>query len=72
MRRTVYTLGSICLLIVNSALADEPKERTITTSGESVVYVQPDEVILDFAVETRDQSLDKAESLNNEAAAKTV
>jgi len=72
MRRTAYALGSICLLMINSALADESKERTITTSGESVVYVEPDEVILDFAVETRDQSLDKAQSLNNEAAAKLV
>jgi uncharacterized protein YggE len=61
-----------CVFAVTSVRADESKDRTITTSGESVVYVEPDEVILDFAVETRDQSLEKAESLNNDAAAKLV
>src|SRR5262245_43273630 len=72
MRRSAILLAFACLLTASGIRADESKERTITTSGESVVYVEPDEVILDFAVETRDQSLEKAESLNNEAAAKLV
>jgi uncharacterized protein YggE len=72
MRRAAFLVALASLVAVNTLRADEGKERMITTSGESVVYVEPDEVVLDFAVETRDQSLDKAESLNNEAAAKLV
>jgi uncharacterized protein len=68
---------SVCAVLVlvcsaNFCAAEETKERSISTSGEAVVYVQPDEVVLQFGVETRDQSLDKAESLNNEAATKLV
>jgi uncharacterized protein YggE len=72
MRRPAFLVVLASLFAINTLRADEGKERMITTSGESVVYVEPDEVNLDFAVETRDQSLDKAESLNNEAAAKLV
>jgi uncharacterized protein len=60
------------LLAADCAVAKEAKERTITTSGDSIVYVEPDEVILNFGVETRDQNLDKAESLNDEAASRLV
>src|SRR6185369_15307447 len=62
-------VGCLTVLAAASvASAEESKERTITTSGDSIVYVEPDEVILNFGVETRDQNLDKAESLNEEAA----
>jgi uncharacterized protein len=67
----VYVTGVI-LLITSTSLADEEKLRTINTSGESIVYVEPDEVIVQFAVETRDHSLEKAETQNDEIAAKLV
>jgi hypothetical protein len=72
MCRTPFYVLLVIVLSANFSAADENKDRTITTSGEAVVYVKPDEVVFQFGVETRDQSLDKAESLNDETAAKLV
>jgi hypothetical protein len=47
-------------------------QRTISTSGEAVVYVVPDEAIVSFGVETFDADLDKAVSANAAACAKLV
>jgi uncharacterized protein len=72
MRRSSVAIVSFVLLATTYSFAEEIKERTITTSGESIVYAQPDEVLFQFGVETRDQSLDKAESLNDEASGKVI
>ena len=62
------------LVVLPSVLcADEQRPpRTISTSGEAIIYVQPDEVIFNFGVETRDASLDEAESANDVIASKLV
>ena len=70
-----HTCLSYCLVILISAspsLADDDPLRTITTSGEAVIYVQPDEVIFNFGIETRDRGLDNAEAANEEIAGKLV
>ncbi|HEY2882213.1 MAG TPA: SIMPL domain-containing protein [Pirellulales bacterium] len=70
----VYVAVAI-LLTTAVALADdskEAKERTISTSGESIVYVEPDEVMFQFGIETRDQVLEKAEVQNDELGTKLL
>jgi uncharacterized protein YggE len=49
-----------------------PDRRTISTSGEAVVYVVPDQAIVSFGVETFDKDLDKAVAANAAACAKLV
>jgi len=51
-------------LPAQDAAAAQP--RTITTSGEAVVYVTPDEVQVTFGIETFDPDLDKAKAANDE------
>ena len=61
------------LSIVSLARADEQFPRpSVSTSGDAVIYVQPDEVCITFGVETFDQSLDKAKQQNDAASAKLV
>src|SRR6184192_1023430 len=50
----------------------EKSPRTITTTGESIVYVVPDEVIVNFGVETYDPRLDRAKSDNDRMSAQLV
>ena len=45
--------------------------RTISTAGESVVYVVPDEVVVTLGIETFDKGLDESKSAND-AASKTL
>lgn len=53
--------------------ADEQFPRaSVSTTGESVIWVKPDEVIVNFGVETFDPSLDKAKQQNDAASAKLV
>jgi uncharacterized protein YggE len=46
--------------------------RTISTSGEAVVYAVPDEVVVNFGVETAQPELEKAKSQNDQAASRLV
>jgi uncharacterized protein YggE len=52
------------------APADPP--RTITTNGEAVVYVAPDEVILNVGIETFDAQLERAKAQNDAAGQRLV
>jgi len=49
---------------------EEP--RTISSTGEAVVFVVPDEVVINFGVETFDANLDKSKSSNDKFAAALV
>lgn len=55
-----------------AALVAGANPRTISTSGEAVVYVVPDEVVVGLGIETFDKDLDKAKSKNDEGAAKLL
>ncbi|MGA2498315.1 MAG: SIMPL domain-containing protein [Tepidisphaeraceae bacterium] len=66
----------IALLIVGLspllARAAEEQPRIVSTQGEAIVYVVPDEVILNFGVETVDKVLDTARAANDQACAKLL
>jgi len=71
--RTFVVPAAFLMLILSAfiARADEAPP-SISTNGESIVYVTPDEVIVSFGIETFDADLDKAKALNDERAAKLV
>jgi len=46
--------------------------RTITSSGESVVCVVPDEAVVSFGIESFDNDLDKAKDENDHASARLL
>src|SRR5437899_360059 len=71
MRLSTASLTAALLLWTTPLAADEAA-RTISTSGESVVYVTPDELIVNFGVETIHPSLDEAKTQNDRAGAKLV
>jgi uncharacterized protein YggE len=72
MRLPTITLCLFLFIAAQSSPAAEEQPRTISTSGEAVIYVQPDEVIFNFGVETRDAGLDKAVAANEAASAKLL
>ncbi len=60
------------LLLGAAAARAEESPRTINTSGESVVYVRPDEAVVGFGVESFGTTVEKAKQQNEEAAAKLL
>lgn len=54
------------------AVEEQAPARSISTSGEAVVYVKPDEVIVNFGVRSFDASLDRAKAQNDEASARLL
>jgi uncharacterized protein YggE len=74
---TLTCVSSICLFasLVRAQREDVPDRvppRTITTSGEAVVYVVPDEIVINFGVETFDPELRRAKEANDEASKKLL
>ena len=67
-------LLALFLAIAPLAFAQQPVEhpRTVTTAGESVVYVVPDEVIVMLGVETFNPNLDEAKSANDARSKKLL
>ncbi|HEX8913720.1 MAG TPA: SIMPL domain-containing protein [Humisphaera sp.] len=83
MRRLAATLAAAALGITAVAAAPAPaagqvqqqeqaQKASISTSGDAVIYVKPDEVALTFGVESFDAKLDKAKADNEAAAAKLI
>ncbi len=74
MRQSGGTSAAWLMLVALAAGAEEKAAdvRSISTSGDAVVYVAPDEVVVNFGVETADPGLEKAKMLNDAAAAKLV
>ena len=68
MRTMGYCLAILVLSV--PMLAQEgpghPAPPTIATSGDATVYVVPDEVVVNFGVQTFDANLDKSKSDNDE------
>jgi uncharacterized protein len=67
-------VGLIAIAFPFSLWANEQStlRRSISTSGEAIVYVVPDEVIVTLGVQTSDASLDKAKSGNDEASQRLI
>src|SRR5262245_28130856 len=75
MRRQFAAIAALLLSLIvsDTARADEQFPlASVSTSGEAIIYVKPDEVVLTFGVETFDQSLEKAKQQNDAASAKIV
>jgi uncharacterized protein YggE len=71
--RTQSLVVLAALALVSHALAaDQPMPRTITTSGDAVVNVVPDEVVLGLGVETFAPKLEDAKKQNDERSTKLV
>jgi len=63
MSARAFTL-TLVLLLPALALAEEPP-RTISTSGEAVIYVAPDEVVVQVGVETYAAELERSKAMND-------
>lgn len=61
-----------CLLTTRPTSAEPVPPPCITTTGESIIYVTPDEVIVSVGVETFDKDLDKAKTDNDERSTKLL
>ena len=69
--RSVPLVPALLLMIAAAARGEEPP-RTINTTGESVVYVRPDEAVVGFGVESFATTVEKAKQQNEEAAARLL
>ena len=66
MRSSYIAAAAFAILLVSSLHADEVKNiPSISTSGDSVVYVTPDLVMVTFGVQSFDRDLDKAKQRND-------
>jgi len=68
MRTSIFVTALIGLFSL-SALAADPIQRTIATSGDAEVYAVPDQVTVTFGIERFDATLDTAKSQNDDASA---
>ena len=72
MRTALLAVLVLTCLPSRTPAADTPMPRTISTTGEAVVNVVPDEVVLGLGVETFAAKLEEAKRLNDERASKLV
>src|SRR3982750_3040949 len=65
--RYPFFVALIATALLSSTLcaAEEPPPRVINTTGESTVYVKPDEVVINLGVETFNKVLSEAKSAND-------
>jgi uncharacterized protein YggE len=65
--RSVFALLAVLVLAAASVRAADPlPPRSVTVSGESAIFVTPDEVLLSIGVETFDPSLEAARQQNDQ------
>ena len=67
-----FVAALVLLSVSHAPAAQEPLPRAISTTGEAVVNVVPDEVILGLGVETFAAKLEDAKKANDERAARLV
>jgi len=72
MRNITFIAAFASIMLASLARAQEEKGRTITSSGQAVVFVAPDEVTVSFGVETYDPGLDKSKAENDRLSASLV
>lgn len=65
-----FSLSSLFVLaaMASAAQAAEAPPRSVSTTGESIIYVQPDEVVVTFGIETFGDDIDGARSKNADRA----
>ncbi len=75
MRFCTCLLSAVFIFSFQSVAQEMPVHappRSISITGESIVYVVPDEVIVNFGVQTFDPSLDKAKNQNDEQSTRLL
>src|SRR5947209_8442991 len=72
MRHHLSLAAVLLLALVGRSFAAEEQPRTISTTRDAVVYVVPDEVIVNFGIEDFATDLDKAKAMNDEAGGRLV
>lgn len=65
MRFAFFLVAS---LLVSTPLFSQTTPPLITTSGEAVVYAEPDEILLSFTITTNDEKIAEARKKNREKA----
>jgi hypothetical protein len=74
MRNKLLTVLIFCFFSLTACGQSQPlisnataaSQRSITTTGEAEVKVEPDEVVITLAVETSDMNLASAKTMNDE------
>lgn len=75
MRHVAICYAVVLAAFSISSVAQEAgpgNPRLINVSGESVVYVVPDEAVISFGIETFNEDLDKAKAANDQAGGRLV
>ncbi|HVT91077.1 MAG TPA: SIMPL domain-containing protein [Tepidisphaeraceae bacterium] len=67
MNRALFAICSIVFLMMSSISSAQVSNRSISVSGDAVVWAVPDEVIVNVGIETFDGNLDAAKSKNDVA-----
>jgi uncharacterized protein YggE len=62
----------LALFVIHSAAAAQENLRTISTSGEAIIYVVPDEAIVTFGVQTAHSELDRAKTENDQTSQRLI
>jgi hypothetical protein len=72
MKHIATIIVALNLACCVSAFAQEKDIRTITTSGEAVIFVVPDEAVITLGVRSRATELERAKAENDDIAARVV
>ena len=67
-----WFVAALVVISPFSVRADEVQPRTITTTGEGVVFVVPDEAILNIGIDNMNKDLDQAKAANEQASRRLV
>src|SRR3954470_20637985 len=67
--RTLLVVLAVLLSMVPALAARAEEPASISTSGQSTVYVVPDKVVITLGVQSYEPSLDKAKADNEAASA---
>lgn len=70
--RYVAMLAGLLALAAGAVRAADAPPRLISTSGDAIIYVVPDEAVVGFGVETFHKNLEEARGASDAAAARLV
>ena len=59
-------------ITLQSSAQEQTQKPSVSTTGDAVVYVRPDEAVVSFGVETYDASLERAKQQNDEKSGTLV
>jgi uncharacterized protein YggE len=71
-RRSIFTLTALIACAAAASAQDTGAARTIVVTGEALIMVPPDEVVVTLGIETFNSSLQKAQELSTAAGKKVL